>query len=1101
MATLAALQLAILITLARVISTQSNQRRNIEKVDTPSDYITNIIREWLARSPSLSIQPSLKCMQKRPSLANKTPDSLQHLLTILLIVSGDIQLNPGPRQASVYPCGFCELKVGWSTLALCCDNCDVWYHKDCLSLSNTRYSLLGKSNVSWICLKCTSMNVDSFTYHSHCLDLTNTFNILNRPEISTIDTPCSDFAPTFFSSPVLRTCQCNISTRCPKECCRSNLQEANSRNKLSNTRKSGPCRRCNNPSYHTDNGARSKSCSTQSGDTTSTGTNNTSTTVTLEDLLPAKGNNWRTLIVNCRSLNANKGSLNPAVGYINPDCIIGTESWLNPNIKDSEVMPEGYTAFRKDRDDSRGGAFIAIKDVYNSSLIQSQGEHSEIVWTEVEIDKAPNLMIGSYYRAPSSSIESINDLRQSLEALPTSSTTKTIILGGDFNAPDVNWDIPAVNDEAHNKSIQEDLILATNESELNQLQEKPTRGDNILDLFFTNNTSLLKYIDVVPGISDHDMVVVDQDLRPVYNKPKQRKIYKFKQANWSSIKEEAAQLSDEIVSDAGSTSVNNKWLKFKNGITKIMDKYIPSKFSSSRFNVPWLNRSLKKNIRKKYKLLKKARVTPNEQNWSKYKKHKRLTQKALRTAQLNYISSTLEESFANKNPKPFWRFIKSKKKDNVGVAPIKNNGKLFSDSKSKAELLNKQFESVFTIDTSSELPDINRPEFPEAPEITIHTEGVINLLNKLQTSKASGPDNIPNKILKETSSEIGPALTVIFQQSIDTGTLPDDWTTANIAPVFKKGSKHEAVNYRPVSLTCVCCKVLEHIVCKSILDHFDLYKILSILQHGFRKCLSCETQLLLTIHDLTSMFDQKKQVDMAILDFSKAFDTVPHERLLHKLHHYGIRKSTLAWIRAFLTNRTQRVVIEGVGSDPVTVKSGVPQGTVLGPLLFLAFINDLPDHVLSQVRLFADDCLLYRPITSEQDHIILQQDLDALQKWADTWGMRFNAKKCYILRISRARTPSTTFYQLNNQVLQQVQENPYLGILLSEDLKWSKHVIKTSKKAYSVLGFLRRNLKQCNLNIKSLAYKSLVRSILEYSATIWDPHLKKDTHELERVQR
>ena len=182
-----------------------------------------------------------------------------------------------------------------------------------------------------------------------------------------------------------------------------------------------------------------------------------------------------------------------------------------------------------------------------------------------------------------------------------------------------------------------------------------------------------------------------------------------------------------------------------------------------------------------------------------------------------------------------------------------------------------------------------------------------------------------------------------------------------------------------------------------MLDHLEKHNVLTSLNHGFRSGYSCETQLAITIDDLLRSYDKGQQIDIAILDFSKAFDTVPHRKLLHKLDHYGIRGPLHRWLSSFLCKRQMRVVVGGEYSRCATVDSGVPQGTVLGPLLFLCHINDLPDCVKSQVRLFADDCLLYRTIKSQKDHLILQNDLSELDKWAKSWGMRFNAKKCYIL--------------------------------------------------------------------------------------------------------
>ena len=193
----------------------------------------------------------------------------------------------------------------------------------------------------------------------------------------------------------------------------------------------------------------------------------------------------------------------------------------------------------------------------------------------------------------------------------------------------------------------------------------------------------------------------------------------------------------------------------------------------------------------------------------------------------------------------------------------------------------------------------------------------------------------------------------------------------------------------------------------------------------------------------TTTYDIGSQIDMVILDFSKAFDTVPHTRLLHKLTCYGIVGSLYKWLGDFLTNRNMQVVVDGESSDSVYVESGVPQGTVLGPILFLCHINDLPDSVQSTVRLFADDCLMYRPISNQRDHMQLQEDLRSLESWAATWGMRFNAKKCYVMSMN---CKSSHFYQLGNHILRQVKEYPYLGVLLSDNLQFDTHILTFARK-------------------------------------------------------
>ena len=275
-------------------------------------------------------------------------------------------------------------------------------------------------------------------------------------------------------------------------------------------------------------------------------------------------------------------------------------------------------------------------------------------------------------------------------------------------------------------------------------------------------------------------------------------------------------------------------------------------------------------------------------------------------------------------------------------------------------------------------------------DIVFSQTGVLKLLANLNPSKSAGPDAISSRCLRDLATEITGMLTYNFQQSFNRGSIPKDWSTAMVVPVHKKSNKDNLENYRPISLTCLCCKTMEHIVLSQLNDHLSRNNILSSLQHGFRARLSCETQLVLTFHDWASILNQRGQVDALFLDFSKAFDKVSHEKLLHKICQYGINGRTHAWISAFLKNRSQFVVVNGAHSCSVPVTSGVPQGSVLGPTLFLLFINDIVDTPNSQLRLFADETVLYRAIKSPTDHQVLQEDLLNLTDWASRWQMKFN---------------------------------------------------------------------------------------------------------------
>ena len=376
------------------------------------------------------------------------------------------------------------------------------------------------------------------------------------------------------------------------------------------------------------------------------------------------------------------------------------------------------------------------------------------------------------------------------------------------------------------------------------------------------------------------------------------------------------------------------------------------------------------------------------------------------------------------------------------------------------------------------------------------------MLKKLKPNKAAGPDQISPRVLKELAEPLSKPLSILFQHSIQSGTVPRQWKTAIVSPIFKKGDRNSAANYRPVSLTAVCCKLCEHIIAKSIVEHLEKNDLLTDFQHGFRKKRSCESQLILFVDELAKNLCDGNEIDVAVLDFSKAFDVVPHKRLWYRLGFYGIQDSTLLWIESFLSNRSQLVVVDGKHSETAPVTSGVPQGSALGPILFLAFINDMPDCVQSRCRLFADDSIIYRTVNTDSDANILQRDLDALHKWETDWGMSFNPSKCNILHVSRKKHPPHHHpYSLKGTVLEEVTDATYLGVQISSDLSWHKQCNKAAAKGNRTLGFIKRNIKASLRKTREYAYQTLVRPTVEYASSVWSPHQKALKYNIERVQR
>ena len=438
----------------------------------------------------------------------------------------------------------------------------------------------------------------------------------------------------------------------------------------------------------------------------------------------------------------------------------------------------------------------------------------------------------------------------------------------------------------------------------------------------------------------------------------------------------------------------------------------------------------------------------------------------------------------------------------MGISDLQDGHKIIHDPVTKANLFNIQFSSVFSIPTLSK-PTYWNSTYPSMAKITVSRAGVLKLMANIREHKATGPDGIPGRLLKYCALELADTFTLLFQKSLEQGIVPKDWKKAKIVPIFKKGDRSKVENYRPISLTSISCKLLEHIVHSNVMDHLDAHKILNNAQHGFRQRRSCETQLITTLDDFSKCLDKKQQIDGILLDFSKAFDKVDHHKLLLKLHDFGIHNSLHTWMESFLLGRQQTVIVDGVESSPKPVLSGVPQGTVLGPLLFLIYINDITQKLSpgTVIRLFADDSLLYRIIKSPKDAEILQQDLDTLQEWEAENKMEFHPGKCLVLRITNKLKPLLFDYKIHNTILSITNSAKYLGVTIDSNLNWNQHVNNITSKANSTLAFIQRNTYSCHRNVKEKCYKAFVRPILEYGCCVWDPHHNNQIEQLEKIQK
>ena len=362
-------------------------------------------------------------------------------------------------------------------------------------------------------------------------------------------------------------------------------------------------------------------------------------------------------------------------------------------------------------------------------------------------------------------------------------------------------------------------------------------------------------------------------------------------------------------------------------------------------------------------------------------------------------------------------------------------------------------------------------------------------------------------MLKELSEELSEPLAILFNTTLAEGKIPEDWKTANITAIHKKGNKKLASNYRPVSLTCLICKKMEEIVRDSMILHAKRAKILSKKQFGFVGGRSTVLQLIKVLDDWTRILDEDGEVDVIYMDFMKAFDKVPHRRLLEKLRCYGYSGKLLNWMEEFLNGRKQRVVVNGCKSNWREVMSGVPQGSVIGPLLFVLYINDLPEIVKAEVYLFADDTKIYCKILDDGSST-LQEDLIRLQEWSDIWLLKFHPDKCKVLKVHKGNKANERKYNMKkidneNEVkeLEQVETEKDLGIITDEKLTFEEHIQTKVNKATKVMGLIRRSFMTLDVEMFRKLFTAMVRPHLEYGQAVWSPIKKKDIVSIENVQR
>jgi Reverse transcriptase (RNA-dependent DNA polymerase) len=428
------------------------------------------------------------------------------------------------------------------------------------------------------------------------------------------------------------------------------------------------------------------------------------------------------------------------------------------------------------------------------------------------------------------------------------------------------------------------------------------------------------------------------------------------------------------------------------------------------------------------------------------------------------------------------------------------DGNLVSDDREVSEILNKFFASVFTVEDTNNIPQKAAETDKILGDIQITIEAVRKKIKNLKADSAPGPDGFHPRLLKELVNELSLPLTILFRRSLDENKIPQDWKEAVVTPIYKKGTKSDPGNYRPVSLTSVPCKLLESIINDAITEHLNTNKLINDSQHGFMAGRSCTTNMLEFMNMVTSAIDEGEAADIFYLDFSKAFDKVPKERLMVKVRAKGIRGKVADWLHNWLSGRKQVVRVRSGTSSKADVKSGVPQGTILGPCLFKIHIDDIDEMaaLLELLSKFADDTKGLKVIRGEQDCLDLQTTLDKLCEWAAKWGMAFNTDKCKIMHIGR-NNPEHRYF-MHGQELKTTEEEKDIGILVNKTLKPANHCDKAANTALGVLSQITRNFHFRDRHVFMKLYKQYVRPHVEFATPVWSPWLSADRERIEKVQ-
>jgi hypothetical protein len=784
-----------------------------------------------------------------------------------------------------------------------------------------------------------------------------------------------------------------------------------------------------------------------------------------------------------------------------------------PFAAESSLSDIGYDMIPNNLDNEIGRGQIIYYARDRILLRQEEFEESkfeEAVFASMKLSDNDSLLVGLFYRSGSSTQLNCKRLNNLINGICNKGYSHMLLVG-DFNYPDADWTRLSAS-----STISQTFMDTTLDNFLHQHVDKPTRyrendSPSTIDLVFTNEDDMVEDIDYnsALGLSDHLTLLIKYNC--YWSQEKQtKKVKLYHKADYGSMKESLNQIDWPVVMEDKNYEESCKTLE--DILNDLIDKHVPVMVKkTNRHKVP-IEKHVRDLIKQKDRLCRKEKELRKQLRYAdahkirtEYVKVRNKVRKETRTARKRMENDLAKE--AKTNTKKIYAYMNSRTKLRPGVGKIcKNPANPKSDKtdndKQKAKIFAKFFSEVQITEPDGDPPELDEKHITHPmPDLVILIETVEAILRNLKEGKSPGPDNLAPALLKELAKELAQPVQILYTKSLAESGTPESWLIAHVSVIYKKGTKSLPGNYRPISLTSILSKSLEIIVRDHIMNHMKVNKLFSNKQYGFLPGRSTTLQLLRALDDWTLAMDNGNDIDCIYTDFRKAFDTVPHKRLLNKLKAYGISSQLMKWITSWISNRRQKVIINGEESEWTPVTSGVPQGSVLGPLLFVIFINDLPEHVISSLLLlYADDSKVYKEIKCAEDHLALQADLNSMSEWSKEWLLEFAPDKLKRVTISRKQYQKRMYHVGQYPVSESVCEKD-LGVYIDPCLSFQHHISEKVKTANKIVGAIRRSFRYLDQNTFCLLYKSLVRCHLETSVAVWCPATERDIDLLEGVQR